>query len=111
VAASPVRPAPRRAETEVAPPAETARSPRDLRLAPSAAAADEERRVTELIGRALKDLSRVNYRALSAEGKAQYDQSKRFADQAESAVKDRNLPFAQTLADKAATLAAGLLSQ
>jgi hypothetical protein len=92
-------------------PVETPRSPRELRPVPSADAADEERRVTELIARAMKDLSRVDYRALSPEGRAQYDQSKRFADQAELAVQDRNLPFAQTLADKAATLAAGLLSR
>ena len=104
------RPAARKPEAEVVP-AETVRSPRDLRPAPSAETAAEERRVHDLIGRAMKDLNRVDYRALSPEGKAQYDQSKRFADQAESAVKDRNLPFAQTLADKAATLAAGLLSR
>ena len=67
--------------------------------------------MNELVARATRDLKRVNYQALSAEGKAQYDQSKRFADQANSALADRNLPFAHTLADKAATLAAGLLSQ
>jgi len=73
--------------------------------------AAEEKRVMDLINRAERDLNRVNYRSLSAEGKAQYDQSKRFAAQAETAVKDRNLPFAQTLADKAATLAASLLGR
>jgi hypothetical protein len=53
-------------------------------------------------------LSRVDYRKLTAEGRAQYDQSKRFSEQAESALRDRNLPFAATLADKAATLATQL---
>ena len=41
-------------------------------------------------------------------GRSQYEQSKRFSDQAEDALRDRNFPFAATLADKAFTLAAQL---
>ena len=49
-----------------------------------------------------------DYRKLSNEGRSQYDQAKRFADQAEQAIKERNFVFATTLAEKAATLAAQL---
>jgi hypothetical protein len=56
-------------------------------------------------------LAQVNYKLLSVDRRAQYDQSKRFSEQAEQALKDRNLIFAATLADKAATLAAELLGK
>jgi hypothetical protein len=65
--------------------------------------------VKDLLARATRDLGRVDYRQLSADGKAQYDQSKRFSEQAQDALRERNLVFAQTLADKAATLAAELV--
>ena len=45
---------------------------------------------------------------MSKEGQSQYDQSKRFSDQAEQALKEKNFLYAMTLADKAATLAAEL---
>jgi hypothetical protein len=80
-----------------------------LRAAPSAADAAAERAVRETLGRAARDLSRVDYGRLSGDGRAQYEQSKRFTAQAEQALKDLNFPFAATLADKAATLAAELL--
>jgi hypothetical protein len=50
----------------------------------------------------------VDYGRLNADARAQYDQSKRFMEQAQQALRDRNFVFAATLADKAATLAAGL---
>jgi hypothetical protein len=68
-----------------------------------------EREVRELLQRAARDLKRTDYRKLTAEGRSQYDQSKRFADQAEQALKERNFVYATTLADKAATLAAVLV--
>ncbi|MGE0445683.1 MAG: hypothetical protein AB7P99_10680 [Vicinamibacterales bacterium] len=80
-----------------------------LRATPSAADVAAERNVRDLLGRATRDLGRVDYGRLSANGRSQYEQSKRFTEQAEQALKDRNLPFAVTLADKAATLAAELL--
>ena len=86
-----------------APPAET----RELRTA-SPAAAVTERDVRDTLARAVRDISRVNYSRLSADGRAQYEQSKRFGVQAEDALRERNLIFAATLADKAATLAAEL---
>jgi hypothetical protein len=85
--------------------------PRELRPAVSAADAAEERKVRDVLQRAARDLSRVDYRKLTPEGRSQYEQSKRFTDQAEQAIKDRNYVFATTLADKAAALAAELLGR
>ena len=93
----------------VAPPLPVA-EPRDLRTA-SPTNTDSERSVREVLARAARDIVRVEYSRLSADGRAQYDQSKRFSAQAEQALKERNLIFAATLADKAATLAAELLGR
>lgn len=82
---------------------------RELR-APAPAGGVDERGVRELLSRATRDLNRVDYSRLSMERRDQYEQSKRFSEQAEEALKERNLIFAATLADKAATLAAELLS-
>ena len=80
-----------------------------VRAAPAAAAGDEAKART-LIARATNDLEkRVDFQRLSDEGKAQYNQSKRFRDQADQALKERNFLLAVTLADKAATLAAELV--
>ena len=118
----PVRPPVRRPNTTdpeprpepVTPPAAAAVAapapqPPALRAAPSAADAAAERGVRDTLSRAGRDLGRVDYGRLSAEGRVQYEQSKRFTDQAEQALKDRNFPFAATLADKAASLATELL--
>jgi hypothetical protein len=70
-----------------------------------------ERSVRDLLTRAQRDLMRVNYVKLTTDGRAQYDQSKRFSEQAEQALKERNLTFASTLAEKAATLAAELVGR
>jgi hypothetical protein len=64
-----------------------------------------------MLARAQRDVGRVDYGKLSADGRAQYDQSKRFSAQAEEALKERNFVFAATLAEKAATLAADLLGR
>jgi hypothetical protein len=50
----------------------------------------------------------VDYNRLNADARTQYDQAKRFASQADEALKARNLVFASYLADKAAALAAQL---
>lgn len=84
--------------------------PRDLRAAPPTNAATE-RSVRDTLARAARDINRVDYARLSAQGRDQYDQSKRFSAQAEQALKERNLIFAATLADKAATLATELLGR
>ena len=98
------QPAPPAAAAQAPPPADT----RQLTTNPAGSAA-VERNVRDLLARAARDLGRVNYARLSADGKAQYDQSKRFTAQAQDALRERNFVFAETLADKAATLAAQLL--
>jgi hypothetical protein len=120
---TPAPPPPRRTATSPAPaepearpepePAPVSQPPqldpgRELRAAPSTADAAAERQVRDLLVRAARSLGRVDYRRLSSEGRSQYEQSKRFSDQAEDALRDRNFPFAATLADKAFTLAAQL---
>ncbi len=65
----------------------------------------------DVMARASRDLGRVDYGRLSREGKAQYDQSKRFSEQAEQALKEKNFVYAMTLADKAAMLAAELAAR
>jgi hypothetical protein len=69
----------------------------------------EERKIRDILERFAKDLSRVDWQNLNADGKAQYDQAKRFSELAETAIKDRNYPLAATQADKAATIASQLL--
>ena len=122
-APTPPRPARPTAEVRPTPPAPATAPPtpppatpppatatRDLK-APSPANAATERSVRDLLARAAKDINQVDYNRLSAEGKSQYEQSKRFSIQAEQALRERNLIFASTLADKAATLAAELLGR
>ena len=65
--------------------------------------------IRDLLGRAARDLSRVNAGALNADGRAQFDTARRFLQQAEEALKARNIVFAGKLADKAATMAAVLV--
>jgi hypothetical protein len=113
--ARPTRPAPEGKPAPppaaaAAPPAPPATATRDLQ-APSPANAATERSVRDLLARAARDINKVDYSRLSPEGRSQYEQSKRFTIQAEQALRDRNLIFAATLADKAATLAAELLGR
>jgi hypothetical protein len=120
-APEPASPAPRpvvtnppprpRTETPPAPPA-AAPPPETPTVrvapAPTSTSAADERKVRELIGKASNDLARVDYQRLSNEGKAQYDQSKRYSDDAQKAIKERNFVYALTLAEKAADIAAEL---
>jgi len=91
--------------TAQTPPVTEPAAPRPV--TPADAAADK--RVRDVMTKAANDLGRIYYQRLSADGKAQYDLSKRFSDQAEQALKDRNYAYAATLADKAADLARELL--
>jgi hypothetical protein len=63
----------------------------------------------ELLARASRDLSRVNYQVLGRDGRVQYDTARRFMQQAEDALAVGNLMFAGKLADKAASMAAILV--
>jgi len=67
-----------------------------------------ERAIRATMTRASADLNRIDYRALDKGARTQYDTAKRFIQQAEDAIRMKNLPFAKNLADKAAVLAAQL---
>ena len=108
----PERPEPAPAAPAAAtPPQPAAEPPRELRPASPAADAAAERDTRESLSRAAASLSRVDYGKLNVDARAQYDQSKRFMEQAQQALRDRNFVFAATLADKAATLAGELLNR
>jgi hypothetical protein len=92
-------------------PAPTPEPPRELRAASSPADPESERRITEVIRNASRDLNRVDYRGLTRGGRESYDQAKGFIDEAEKALTARNFIYAQTAADKAAKLAAELLGR
>ena len=64
--------------------------------------------VSTALQRANADLNRVDYRALNADARTQYDTAKRFVRQADDAIRTKNLVFAKNLAEKAATIAAQL---
>jgi hypothetical protein len=69
------------------------------------------RQVNDQLAQAKKDLDRIDYRALSADAKSQYDTAKRFIEQAGQALKDKNLLFAAKLAEKAVGLASNLATR
>jgi hypothetical protein len=113
----PPMPAPPRVETPVKPvepprvePEKPASPPPALTLKPSPGTESTTAgSIRNLLGRAGKDLSRVNYASLTQDGKTQYDTARRFMEQAEEALRNGNLVFAGKLADKAATMAAVLV--
>jgi hypothetical protein len=95
------------------PPAAAAPQPQPeaptVRAAPATGSATEGK-VKALLSQAETDLAkRVDYQKLSTDGRAQYEQSKRFADEARQAMKERNFLLALTLAEKAANIAAELI--
>lgn len=65
--------------------------------------------IRDLMARAARNLSRVNQASLNADGRTQFDTARRFLQQADEALKTRNIVFAGKLADKAATMAAVLV--
>jgi hypothetical protein len=65
--------------------------------------------IRDLLGRATRDLSRVNSASLNNDRRTQFDTARRFIQQAEEALKARNIVYAGKLADKAATMAAVLV--
>ena len=65
--------------------------------------------IRDLLGRATRDLGRVNSASLNSDGRSQYDTARRFIQQAEEALRARNIVYAGKLADKAATMAAVLV--
>ena len=110
--ASPPRPdapKPEPAPAESAKPAdESVKAPTTLQTTPATAEGEVERGIRALLQRATSDLSHVDYRALNADARTQYDTAKRFVSQADDAIRTKNLVFAKNLAEKAATIAAQL---
>jgi hypothetical protein len=95
---------------ETAKPAEDASKPpaTTLQTTPAQRDGEFERRIRTLLVQAAGGLGRINYQALNTDGRTQYETAKRFINQAEEAVRAKNLVFAYNLADKAATLAGQL---
>ena len=98
-------PAPAAVPPATPPPAPAAGA---LQTSPPASQAETVKTIRDLIARANRDLAGIARGSLSADGRAQYDTAARFAAQAEQALREMNLAFALTLADKAATLARSL---
>jgi hypothetical protein len=85
---------------------EPPKPPTTLQTTTAAAEGEVERGIRVTLTRATADLGRINYRALNAEAKAQYDTARRFIQQADDAIREKNLVLAKNLADKAAGIAA-----
>jgi len=106
----PERPEPVQTAAEPVQDAARATAPPSLTLTPSPGTETQTAAaIRDLMARAARDLSRVNQAALNADGRTQFDTARRFLQQAEEALKTRNIVFAGKLADKAATMAAVLV--
>jgi hypothetical protein len=112
----PPKPEPAKAEPANAEPAaepprpadDPAKPPTTLQTTPATEEGEMERGIRAALIRAAADLSRINYRALNPDAQTQYDTAKRFIRQADDAIRSKNLVFAKSFADKAATIAAQL---
>jgi outer membrane biosynthesis protein TonB len=110
----PEQPKPEPPKPEAAPPVEPPKPeeppkpPTLLQTTPANTEVDLERGIRATLIRAQTDLNRVDAGRLNADARTQYDTAKSFIRQAEAAVRDKNLVFAKTVADKAAVLAAQL---
>jgi hypothetical protein len=113
---TPARPAPRPASPAPAPgPPAVAENPPPpppppaLTLTPAPGSeAKTEASIRSLLAQVTRDLGRVNVPNLSADQRTVLDAARRFVQQAEDALKARNLLYAGKLADKAAAMAAVL---
>jgi hypothetical protein len=79
-----------------------------LQTVPADREGQVQRSIRANLDGAIANLNRVEYQRLGADARVNFDQARRFIAQAEEALQARNLVFAQTVADKAATLAAQL---
>lgn len=89
-------------------PAEESKPQGTLKTTPAGREAQLERSIKDMLNRAMSNLNRVDYAGLNADARTQYDQARRFISQAQDAIREKNLVFAENLADKANTLAAQL---
>ncbi len=67
-----------------------------------------ERRTRDVLKRAMDLLARVKPETLGQQARQQHETARRFVEQAQQALNDRNYVLAASLADKAETLARGL---
>jgi len=105
----PEPPKPEQPPAEAPKPAEEPiRPPTILQTTPAAAEGEVERSIRASLQRASADLNRIDYRALNADARTQYDTAKRWVRQADEAIRAKNLVFAKSIAEKAATIAAQL---
>lgn len=79
-----------------------------LRTPQTADESQADRRIRTVLTTAGALLSGVNVATLTREARAQHDTARRFIEQAQQALIERNYVFASYLADKAETLARGL---
>jgi hypothetical protein len=113
----PARPEPPKAEPpKVEPPQaeppkaaeEPPKAPSNLQTTPPQAEGEVERTIRASLAKANEELSHIDYRVLNADARTQYDTAKRFVIQADDAIRTKNLVFAKSIAEKAATIAAQL---
>ena len=105
----PEPPKPEQPPAEAPKPAEEPiRPPTILQTTPAAAEGEVESSIRASLQRASADLNRIDYRALNADARTQYDTAKRWVRQADEAIRAKNLVFAKSIAEKAATIAAQL---
>jgi hypothetical protein len=90
------------------PASEEAKPPSTLQTKPASEEGEVERTIRLSLTRATNDLNRVDYRVLNADARTQYDSAKLFIRQAEDLLKQKNLPLAKIVADKASVVAAQL---
>jgi outer membrane biosynthesis protein TonB len=83
-------------------------TPTTLQTTPATAEGEVERGIRASLQRATIDLNRIDYRALNKDARTQYDAAKRFVQQADDAIRTKNLVLAKTVAEKAAVIAAQL---
>jgi hypothetical protein len=82
-----------------------------LRTRETANDAEAAKKVRDVLQRAEQNLARVNYRTLTANGRAQAETARRFITQAGDALEKRQLTFALSLADKAEALSTALVNR
>ncbi len=99
----PQRATPPTATPPSSPPAPAPSAPTPLQAAPNQGELEQQARA--LKDAAEKALERIDYKALGADARAQYDTAKRFLKQADDALKAKNIVYAWQLADKANTIA------
>jgi len=110
-AASRPRPAPQKEPSKPADPPKTEPvmepppAPPPLPPLRTPSSPDAALQVRQIIDRANATLNSIDYRVLSQERRAQYDNAKLLIKQAEDAVKASNFDFARNLADKAERIA------